>query len=417
MGFADFYFKRLKDFQVKITDKPNKNLKYIVVIPCFNEFNLIETLESLKQTKKIKDSIEVIIVINSSEISSERIKQQNIETYNETLKWVSKNETSEFRFFLLHETNLPKKFAGAGLARKIGMDQAVCRFNKIDNDKGIIVSLDADSLVKANYFVELENHFNKKPKTNAATIYFEHLLEGVEFNDEIYNAITTYELYLWYYKKSLEYTGFPYSFFTIGSAFVVNAKTYVKQGGMNRKQAGEDFYFLHKIFPLGNCFEINSTCVYPSSRISDRVPFGTGPMVKQIINLKDKPFLTYSFKSFLELKILFEQVESLFKIGKKQLEVVCGKFPVCLKEFLDINDFKLALEEINANSSNIKSFKKRFYNWFDAFRVLKYLNFAHDTSFNKKLLIEESKILLRRKDKKVDELNIYQMLELYRNLD
>jgi len=42
---------------------------------------------------------------------------------------------------------------------------------------------------------------------------------------------------------------------------------------MNRKQAGEDFYFIQKLMPLGGYFALNSTAIYPSPRESSRVPF------------------------------------------------------------------------------------------------------------------------------------------------
>ena len=44
-----------------------------------------------------------------------------------------------------------------------------------------------------------------------------------------------------------DFVGYPDSIYTIGSAFAVRAEAYMKQGGMNRRQAGEDFYFLYKL--------------------------------------------------------------------------------------------------------------------------------------------------------------------------
>jgi len=416
MSFADTYLNKQRNFERKIPGKPNSEVKFIAVIPCFNELNLIETLSSIKNCEKIKSSIEVIIVINSSEDTRQEIVDQNIKTYHEVKNWIAHHEDSLLRFFILHEENLPKKFAGAGLARKIGMDQAVAQFNQLNKDNGVIVSIDADSKLKANYFTELEKHFDKQPKTNAVTTYFEHPIEGNEFEADIYNAVSQYELYMRYYKLALEYTGFPYSFYTIGSCFAVNAKAYVKQGGMNRKQAGEDFYFLHKIFPLGNCCEINTTCVYPSSRPSDRVPFGTGPMVKSIAESKKEQFLTYNFDAFLELKSFLAKVDKLFRIDS--LDQFLASLPKCISEFLIENEISFAIKEINSNSANIKTFTKRFFNWFDAFRVLKFLNFAHDNYYEKQELMKESEKLLQLiSDKVVSEKSYKKYLEIFRNME
>ena len=418
MDFADFYFKRQKDFQVKIQGKSQPDLKFIVVIPCFNEFNILETLDSIWNCQRSKASVEVIIVINSAENTKQEILDQNIKTYNEVKNWIAMHDDSSLRFFILFEENLPKKFAGAGLARKIGMDQAVYRFNQLNKHDGVIVSVDADSKLKANYFVELEKHFNKHPKTNAITSYFEHDIDGDEFTQEIYDAITIYELYLRYYKQTLSYTGFPYSYYTIGSCFAVNANTYVKQGGMNRKQAGEDFYFLHKIFPLGKTYEINSTCVYPSSRPSDRVPFGTGPMIKSIIDSGEEDFLTYDFDSFLQLKQFFLIIPELYKIHENDLNKVLKKLPVCITEFLKENDIYIAVQEINENSSNIKTFTKRFFNWLNAFRVLKFLNFAHEECYKKQPLLREAEKLLKALESEKEIEKTYKdYLGLFRNLE
>src|SRR4029434_9989987 len=98
---------------------------------------------------------------------------------------------------------------------------------------------------------------------------------------EIYKAIAAYELHLRYYLQALRTAGFPHGYHTIGSSMAVRARTYMEQGGMNRRQAGEDFYFLHKLIPLGGFTELNSTTVYPLPRPSNRVPFGTGRAVSE----------------------------------------------------------------------------------------------------------------------------------------
>ncbi|PLX10631.1 MAG: hypothetical protein C0597_16460, partial [Marinilabiliales bacterium] len=109
MGFADSYLEKQKNFQVKIHDKPQLDLKFVVVIPCFNEPGLINTLDSIKDCKRIRSSIEVIILINSAEDTSEQIVSQNTKTYTEAKNWIHKNEDSSFRFFILQEIDLPRK--------------------------------------------------------------------------------------------------------------------------------------------------------------------------------------------------------------------------------------------------------------------------------------------------------------------
>lgn len=417
MSFAEAYLTKQKEFQSKIFNEPHPDLKYIVVIPCYFEFEVLTTLEYIWNSERPRLLIEVIVVINSAENSDSKILEQNKKTYTEIKDWIVKHESSLLRFFVILEENLPEKFAGAGLARKIGMDQAIFRFNKINSDDGILISIDADSKIKSNYFTEIEKHLDQFPKTNAITTYFEHPIAGNEFKQEIYDAVSIYELYLRYYKIATKYTGFPYSYYTIGSCFAVTAKAYIKQGGMNKKQAGEDFYFLHKVFPLGQCFEINSTCVYPSPRPSNRVPFGTGPMVESIAN-SNEDFLTYDLRAFTDLKKFFQVIDQLYKLPTNELAEILYQLPLPIVDFLSNHDIHSALEEINDNSSSLKTFKKRFFDWFNAFRILKYLNATSEKFYAKTLLIDEAEKLLKVIKKDFSTTKTYgDYLELYRGLE
>ena len=183
------------------------------------------------------------------------------------------------------------------------MDEAVFRFNTLGNPKGLIVSLDADTLVAENYFIEIEKHFSKNPENVGATISFQHQTEGL--NSKHLEGIQLYEKYLQYYKNAIEFTGYPHSMFTVGSAFVVTAEAYVKRGGMNRRQAGEDFYFLQNLAHLGPIGEISTTTVFPSARLSDRVPFGTGPILQKWMGGAEDLTQTYNFQAFADLKEFF----------------------------------------------------------------------------------------------------------------
>ncbi len=126
------------------------------------------------------------------------------------------------------------------------------------------------------------NFYNRKER-KACSIRFEHPLSGSEFPDEVYRYVTMYELHMRYFYQAVKYSGYPYAFHAIGSAIAFRASAYLKAGGMNRKQAGEDFYFIQKLIPQGGFFALNSTTVHPSPRTSDRVPFGTGAVISKLI--------------------------------------------------------------------------------------------------------------------------------------
>jgi hypothetical protein len=92
----------------------------------------------------------------------------------------------------------------------------------------------------------------------------------------------------------------------------VRAKQYALQGGMNRRQAGEDFYFIQKMISAGGYFSLNTTTVYPSSRTSFRVPFGTGTAMAKLCKEADAQFMTYNPAAFKDLRTLFDMLNLLY---------------------------------------------------------------------------------------------------------
>jgi len=374
---------------------PDTDTGIIVVIPCLREPAVLKTLISLKKCILPKTKVEVIVLINHSEIASEEAKSFNRKTKQELDDWICKNSKEGLTFFAIGPVELRKKWAGAGLARKKGMDEAIFRFNAIGKKDGIVVSLDADTIVESNYLVEIEKHFKANAKEVGATISFSHQTEGLEHNHRV--GIELYEQYLGYYKRALDFTGYPYSMFTVGSAFAVVALAYVKRGGMNRRQAGEDFYFLQNLVQVGPVGEILTTTVHPSARLSDRVPFGTGPILQKWLNGEEDLTTTYNFNAFCDLKIFFDRVSDFFRVDESGYRKIIGELPQPVASFLLQDDFWKDVEELNANCTSVNIFHKRFFQKFSAFRILKFLNFVHVRYFEKANLEEQCLKLAAKK--------------------
>lgn len=418
MSFADYYLNNYKIYPDYIQTFPDKDLNIIVFIPCYNEPNLLITLDSLYKCKRPKSHVEIIIVVNSAIDEENKIIENNKKTIQQANNWIKTHNEKNFTFYTIYQDNLQKKYSGVGFARKIGMDEAVSRFNKINNNKGILVSFDADATCDKNFLTEIETHFAKNKKTTACSIYYEHPISGTKFSDNIYKTIIQYELYLRYYNLSLRYANFPFAFHTVGSSFAVRADVYTKQGGMNRKKAGEDFYFLQKIIPLGNFTELNTTRVIPSPRPSDRVPFGTGATIKKFKENNLKYYYTYNFNAFIDLKSFISEIDKLFKIKNSELNNFYNDIPLTIKDFLIANNFEQAINNINNNCSTLINFKKRFFAWFNAFKILKYLNFVHVDYYEKLKIKEVSQKLLKRINPNIDiPDDEKQLLQLFRNIE
>jgi hypothetical protein len=307
-------------------------------------------------------------------------------TFHEVQQWIMEHPLEWLKFYPVGPLKLPQKWAGVGLARKTAMDEALYRFNILNLPEGIIVSLDADTLVEKNYFQAITEHFRIHKEDAGATVRFSHPTEG--FPERQVLGIKLYEQYLWYYKHALEYSGYPHALYTIGSAFAVKADAYLKRGGMTRRKAGEDFYFLQTLTQTGHVGEINTTCVYPSARVSQRVPFGTGPFMKKWMDGSEVGYYTYNFQAFCDLKVFFEQRFHLFRMAKEDSREPEYNWSESILAYLKEENMWDDFEKLSENCSRVEVFNDRFYQVFNAFRILKFLNFAHTLYYTRKPLEE-----------------------------
>ncbi|MDD4778221.1 MAG: glycosyltransferase family A protein [Fermentimonas sp.] len=351
----------------------------VIVIPCYDEPDLINTLDNITNCDLPDVKVTILVVINSAVKTDLEIVSRNRDTYLELYDYRKKirDHGIELRFLCLEL--LPDKHAGVGFARKIGMDLAVDHFYKTDNYNGIIVSLDADCEVSNNFLTSIYDAFKQNEKLKVTIHNFYHRVESDAGNIEY--AVRQYEAYLHYYSESLKQIGFPYYYHTIGSAFAVSADAYVRAGGMGRQQGGEDFYFLQKVFPLGEVKFLKDTFVYPLARFSDRVPFGTGPAIQKILDEPDGILKVYSRQSFHELKRFFDLKEFFFKKDDATIISKVSELHPVLIDFLNENEYLKLLRDCNDNCATLKSFVKRFFHNFNAFRIVKYLNYVHPKPF------------------------------------
>ena len=92
-------------------------------------------------------------------------------------------------------------------------------------------------------------------------------------------------------------------------------------------------------------------------------------------------YKTYDFRSFEDLKIFFDLSAELYQL-KEDLEVLFGRIPQSIRAFVGIEDFRSKVEEFHQYSNSQKTFEKRFFQWFDGFKVLKFVHFARDNYYS-----------------------------------
>jgi len=239
---------------------------------------------------------------------------------------------------------------GVGMARKILMDT----INEIATPEDVIISLDADTEYPPTYFESVSKIFETRRgrKSSTPTVAlsnpYYHRLTGREAEDR---AILRYEIYMRCYHQNLVRIGSPYAFTALGSAMAVRVEAYRKIGGMAPKKSGEDFYFLQQLSKIGTVITENQITVYPATRLSDRVFFGTGPALIKGIEGNWASYPIYAPKLWDEVAKIYQNFENYFLPDDYQ--------------------------KLKSNSKTEAQLQKFCHEKFDALRTLQYLKSKH----------------------------------------
>lgn len=347
----------------------------IIVIPSRNENNIFDTLISLSQNINVNwEEVLVLCLINYTEA----------DTISDCINGFSSDfEDKAFKYGLPYNCIISKpykmigKHAGVGHVRKILMDTAIDYFNKINRVGGIIINLDADCTVDKNYLGIIKNYYESSNSKSAVSIGFKHRFDGLSV-EEI-KACELYEYHLNDYIDKQRKYNYPFAFHTLGSCFAVKAEAYCEQGGMNQRQAGEDFYFLHKFSILNQLGEIKSPIVFPLGRKSDRVPFGTGRAITQIIG-GDSWFMYNELAIELFCGLMEYACQCDFNNWELLISEYLSDKPVLI-DFMHLNNMWGVLNSIGRNSASQESFSKSLSRFFDPFRLMKWLHFARNHGY------------------------------------
>jgi len=408
------YLKKsgLNKWHIELT--VNKKFNNIFVIPAIQEYNNIRQLliSLCENNRKYFNESLIVFVINNMECSEADVKTDNQHSLK-FLRSVIDNDNSDEIVEKVYasglnvglvdaatgDLKLPEKEGGVGLARKIGMDLALSIFDYSNVNKKILGCLDADCLVDNNYISSIVESFNKE-NLSAALVQFEHLLPE-STKDKL--AIICYEIFLRYYVLGLKYAGSPFAFQTIGSTMICDYESYIKVGGMNKKKAAEDFYFVEKLAKIVSISKIESVKVYPSSRGSWRVPFGTGQRVNRFLAGEHNEYFLYSPKSYE----LLRQWNKIFFTGEilspddylSKAKIIDSN----LYNFLVLNSFNENWDKILKASKTKVQIQKQKITWFDGFRTLKLIHYFRDNGYPLINMFDAVKELLNHYDVKLPQ--------------
>ncbi len=264
---------------------------------------------------------------------------------------------------------LPVKDGGVGLARKIGFDLTLSRLAWQPEDP-LLIALDADTLVGADYLGALRRHFSAT-SAGAAVVAFCHQPADSPAQQR---AITRYELFLRSHVLGLQLAGSPYAFHTVGSTMVCRATVYARAGGMNRRRAGEDFYFLQHLAKTAGVQQVSGTVVFPSPRPSSRTPFGTGRSVSALLAGQEEAVLFYPPACYRLLGGWLQLVENRLGSDGAGLLQQARQLHGTATEFLERENFATVWDRLATNHPQPQARRKAFHDWFDGLKTTRLIH-------------------------------------------
>lgn len=350
-----------------ISSMPIKNFQYIVIIPAYAELEYIgHTLDSLSKCELDSfDSVLVVVVVNNETDAHFKILDNNQKTLSSL-----KNRKDLFSLLVIDASSegmsIPERRAGVGMARRIGMDFAL----KFAYPHSLLFSLDADSLVAPTYFKEIQAHFDTTDSI-AVVVGFSH---SKNKNLHLEIAIRQYEVFLRNTAKNLAEAGSPFGYVSMGSTIICKSDAYASIGGMPRRKATEDFYFLQEFAKFKRVDKIDSILVYPSSRESERVYLGTGFRISQANKGKNLGDLSYPIEAFNVLKGWLLIAMGGYKESIDEIMIKTEKLSLILYDYLMEENIKKIWDPLRESSPTEIHFQKQFHRWFDALKTHRLLN-------------------------------------------
>ncbi len=364
-------------FEAQVQAKLSRAYQFVLVIPAYDE--PLDCLECLLPPD-LHHAL-IILVVNASEeedcqaIQRSQALLHHLGGGGEPLTIVPLRPDTDLLLVdcCTPGRQLPKK-QGVGLARKIGADLALVCIEQQVVASPWIYCTDADVRLPLGYFKNED-----LGEDVAVAIYpFTH--------QPPHRNILLYELSLRYYVTQLNRAASPYGFHTIGSLLKISAFHYVKVRGFPLRKAAEDFYMLNKLAKTGKVVRLRAPKISLSSRISSRVPFGTGAALLKMAKGPDLGF--YDPEIFAYLRLWLDRVEYLWcdrtQIGQLGL-IRWGQQTHLVDEVLLTTLQSLGLEKALRQAyrqcRDYPHFKFFLWVWFDAFRTLKFVHFMRDHYF------------------------------------
>jgi hypothetical protein len=381
--------------------------QHVTVIPAYDESpSLLQSLRAL--TLQQGDRALVILVLNRPDNGAPPDCNHALRTACQALPDCPGRETTAPALKQLHPQldllvhdmeqlcGATPAEQGVGLARKTGCDIALAWIQHGAIDSQWIFSTDADTSWPTDYFYSLAT---APADSVAATLPFRHIETrgSPEFattsepsGTNLMDATEYYETRLHHYVLGLEYAGSPYAWHTLGSCLAFKPRHYAAVRGFPKRSGAEDFYLLNKLSKLGTVYRSAGHPLLIQARPSHRVPFGTGPAVRDIMTSIDarKLPLYYHPGCFTALRAALHLVNGRAHapdlphqdwLDHAQQAGTVGA--LAIEQLLSQGGEK-ALAHCARQSASSTAFLRHFHQWFDGFRTLKFIHAMRDSGLH-----------------------------------
>ena len=401
------YLDKYAEPEIRLLPEIQQTWRHCVVIPAFNEPPKL--LQALLKIATVTERLLVLLVLNRPEtVNQVPANDQLAEAIDGQLPKHWQSECSRLKCYELgdqegalllidrwyHGDAIPVK-RGVGLARKIGSDIAHMLIQQGSVQSNWIHTTDADTYLPVDYF----NAATQVTNPNAAALVypFKHVVDPKE---SVGMATALYEFSLHYYVAGLHWSNSPYAYNTIGSALAIESSHYALVRGFPPRAGGEDFYLLNKLAKTGEILSLAQPTLSIAARQSDRVPFGTGPAVANILSLNNpvEEYRYYHPQCFTYLKTWLDSIPSLWRLHNESPDLSINDL---ITQSLNIHDTlsKSLLNSVNdhlhesllintltqlnikdlvqhalIHSNEQRTFIQHMHHGFDGFKTLKFIH-------------------------------------------
>ena len=361
---------------------------FVMVVPAYAESAAF--VDGYRAAARHAGRLLVIVVLNGRAGAAATVHASNVDCFRALSTRFSQQEVGH-GVWLGHDANLSvlvvDRFTaghhlparqGVGLARKIGADVALELIVAGKVCHPFIAMTDADARLPEDYFVRIAE---LEPDCSAGMFPFWHEPGGQRAMDR---ATALYEIRLRYFQRGLQWAQSPYAFHTVGSTIVVHALCYALVRGVPRRRAGEDFYLLGKLSKLRPLAYLRGEPVRLRSRLSERVPFGTGSESAKLA--RGAAFELYHPDCFVAVRDVTHGLQRLSCDGCDSGQPAPGpavaellsRMSPPVQRFLETQGAPDAWRGICAQAPSAVARRRHLHDWFDGFRTLKLIHHLRD---------------------------------------